>query len=73
MPPTKAVDKPTARSGKRNAPADAPLRATPQTGRAGGPTANANENGTSSSEHARTATLQASVAELCVVPKSVHD
>lgn len=35
-PPTKAIDKPTARTGKRNAPADAPARADPSRATRGG-------------------------------------
>ncbi|KAF2264932.1 hypothetical protein CC78DRAFT_532800 [Lojkania enalia] len=44
-PPTKAIDKPTARTGKRNVPAEAPSRTAPSTGRGGQrDMLNANEN-----------------------------
>ena len=46
-PPTKAIDKPTARTGKRNAPTEAPARsagAGATTTRAPKDSANANDN-----------------------------
>ncbi|KAF1958246.1 hypothetical protein CC80DRAFT_408772, partial [Byssothecium circinans] len=43
-PPTKAIDKPTARSGKRNAPAEAPSRAAGASTRAPKDSGNANDN-----------------------------
>lgn len=46
-PPTKAIDKPIARTGKRNAPAEAPLRPTGPTSRAPKDSGNANDNCTS--------------------------
>lgn len=50
-PPTKAIDKPAARTGKRNAPAEAPARAVGTTTRQP-QSANANDNGTSSHDPA---------------------
>lgn len=48
QPPVKTVDKPAARTGKRNAPAEAPARsAAPTTSRAPRDSGNANENCTS--------------------------
>ncbi|KAF2114413.1 hypothetical protein BDV96DRAFT_576726 [Lophiotrema nucula] len=43
-PPTKAIDKPAARTGKRNAPAEAPARTAPSTGGRQRDTNNANDN-----------------------------
>lgn len=43
-PPTKAIDKPTARTGKRNAPAEAPVRSAGHSTRAPKDSGNANDN-----------------------------
>lgn len=43
-PPTKAVDKPTARTGKRNGPSEAPVRSGGATSRAPKDSGNANDN-----------------------------
>ena len=45
QPPVKTVDKPAARTGKRNAPAEAPVRGdAPTTGRQQPKSGNANDN-----------------------------